>query len=50
LMERIKNLKTIPGIGVITALTWALEMDDVSRFRSIVREVSWELQLNRRDT
>jgi transposase len=41
LMERIKNLKTIPGIGVITALTWALEMDDVSRFHSVKQAISY---------
>jgi transposase IS116/IS110/IS902 family protein len=41
LLERIKNLKTIPGIGVITALTWALEMDDVSRFRSVKQAISY---------
>src|SRR5213075_1939948 len=26
LAERIKNLRTVPGVGSITALTWALEM------------------------
>jgi transposase len=41
LVERIKNLKTIPGVGVITALTWALEMDDVSRFRSLKQAISY---------
>ena len=41
LTERIKNLETIPGIGVITALTWALEMDDVSRFRSVKQAISY---------
>jgi transposase len=41
LMERILNLKTIPGIGVITALTWALEMDDVSRFGSVKQAISY---------
>jgi transposase len=41
LVERIKNLKTVPGVGVITALTWALEMDDVSRFRSVKQAVSY---------
>ncbi len=41
LVERIKNLKTIPGVGVITALTWALEMDDVSRFRSVKQAISY---------
>ena len=40
LAERINNLKTIPGIGVITALTWALEMDDVSRFRSVNKRLA----------
>lgn len=41
LVERIKNLKTIPGVGVITALTWALEMDDISRFRSVKQAISY---------
>jgi transposase len=41
LVEMIKNLKTIPGVGVITALTWALEMDDVSRFRSLKQAISY---------
>jgi transposase len=41
LVERIQNLKTIPGIGVITALTWVLEMDDVSRFRSVKQAISY---------
>ena len=41
LVERIKNLKTVPGVGVITALTWALEMDDVARFRSVKRAISY---------
>ena len=35
LAERIKRLRTVPGVGPITALTWALEIGDVSRFRSI---------------
>ncbi len=41
LAERINNLKTIPGVGVITALTWALEMDDISRFRSVKQAISY---------
>src|SRR5438094_1764669 len=39
LAERIKRLRTVPGVGPITALTWALEMGEVSRFPSI-REAS----------
>src|SRR5713101_5591280 len=35
LAERLKRLRTIPGVGPITALTWALEIGDVSRFQSI---------------
>ncbi|HEY6766370.1 MAG TPA: transposase, partial [Candidatus Sulfotelmatobacter sp.] len=27
----IKRLRTVPGVGPITALTWALEIGDVSR-------------------
>jgi len=30
LAERIKRLRTVPGVGPITALTWALEMGDIS--------------------
>lgn len=41
LAERIKNLRTVPGAGPITALTWALEIGDVSRFRSIKQAVSY---------
>jgi len=33
LAERLKRLRTIPGVGPITALTWALEIGDVSRFQ-----------------
>ena len=35
LAERIQRLRTVPGLGPITALTWALEIGDVSRFRSL---------------
>jgi Transposase IS116/IS110/IS902 family len=35
LAERLKNLRTVPGVGPITALTWALEIGDVFRFRSV---------------
>src|SRR5213080_2268252 len=34
LAERVKNLRTVPGVGPITALTWAVEIGDVSRFPS----------------
>ena len=38
--ERIKRLRTVPGVGPITALTWALEVGDVTRFRSIKQAIS----------
>jgi transposase len=41
LAERIKNLRTVPGVGPITALTWALEMGDVARFRSTKQAISY---------
>src|SRR5689334_2330529 len=41
LSERLKNLRTVPGVGPITALTWALEIGDVSRFRSIKQAISY---------
>jgi transposase len=41
LAERIRHLRTVPGVGPITALTWALEMGDVSRFPSIREAISY---------
>src|SRR5579863_3130738 len=41
LAERLQRLKTVPGVGPITALTWALEIGDVSRFRSIKQAISY---------
>src|SRR6478672_2392581 len=41
LAERIKRLRTVPGVGPITALTWALEMGEVSRFSSIRQAISY---------
>jgi transposase len=41
LAERVKRLKTIPGVGPITALTWALEIGDVSRFHSVKQAISY---------
>jgi len=40
LKERIKLLKTIPGAGPVTALTWALEIGDVARFRTLKQAIS----------
>lgn len=41
LNERIERLMTIPGVGVILALTWALEIGDVSRFRTTKAAISY---------
>jgi transposase len=41
LAERVERLRSIPGIGPITALTWALEMGEVERFSSIQKAVSY---------
>ena len=41
LKERIRRLRTVPGVGPITALNWALEMGDISRFRTIKQAVSY---------
>jgi hypothetical protein len=41
LADRIKRLRTIPGVGPITALTWALEIGDVSRFQSVKQAISY---------
>jgi transposase len=41
LKERVKLLKTIPGVGPITALTWALEIGDAARFRSLKQAISY---------
>src|SRR5215467_11318364 len=41
LVDRIKRLRTVPGVGPITALTWALEIGDVSRFRTIKQAISY---------
>ena len=34
-------MQTIPGVGVVTALTWAVEIVDPQRFPSIGRAVSY---------
>ena len=41
LEERVERLMSIPGVGEITALTWALEIDDPHRFRNIKKAVSY---------
>jgi Transposase IS116/IS110/IS902 family len=41
LMERLKRLRTVPGVGPITALTWVLEIGDVTRFRLIKQAISY---------
>ena len=35
LLERVERLMTMPAVGPITALTWAIEVGDVQRFSSI---------------
>lgn len=41
LVERVDRLMTIPAVGPITALTWALEVGDVQRFSSIKKAISY---------
>jgi transposase len=41
LTDRIARLMTVPGVGVILALTWALEMGDVSRFSCAKAAISY---------
>jgi transposase len=41
LMQRVKLLQSIRGIGDVTSLTWALEVGDPRRFSSIGNAVSY---------
>jgi len=41
LLERVERLMSIPAVGPITALTWALEIGDVQCFSSIKKAVSY---------
>ena len=41
LAERLQRLKTVPGVGPITALSWALEIGDVARLRSGKQAISY---------
>lgn len=39
--DRVKLLRSIKGVGEVTALTWVLEVGDPDRFRSIRHAVSY---------
>jgi transposase len=41
LAERVARLRTIPGVGQITALTWALEVGEPQRFATVGQAVSY---------
>lgn len=41
LRARVERLRTIPGVGVVLALSWALEVGEPSRFDSIQKAVSY---------
>jgi transposase len=41
LEQRVALLMTIPGVGVMTALTWALEIGELTRFRTLDQLVSY---------
>jgi transposase len=41
LVERVERLMSIPAVGPVTALTWALEVGDVRRFSSIKKAISY---------
>jgi transposase len=41
LKARVERLLTIPGVGPVTALTWVLEIGEVSRFSSVKDAVSY---------
>jgi transposase len=40
-MERVERLMTIPAVGPMAALTWALEIGDEQRFPSIKKAISY---------
>ncbi len=39
--ERVERLMSIPGVGELTALTWVLEIGEVSRFSSSRQAISY---------
>jgi transposase len=41
LATRVERLESIPGVGRVLALTWALEIGEVSRFSSVKKAVSY---------
>lgn len=41
LAARVERLASIPGVGRVVALTWALEIGDISRFASVKKAVSY---------
>src|SRR6267143_2590887 len=41
LADRVQRLRTVPGVGPITALAWALEIGEVARLRSIRQAISY---------
>jgi transposase len=41
LEARVRRLMTIPGVGPITALTWALETGEITRFQNYKQAVSY---------
>jgi transposase len=41
LRDRLRRLRTVPGVGSITALTWALEVGDYTRFSSNKQAISY---------
>lgn len=41
LASRVERLETIPGVGRVLALTWALEIGEISRFSSVKKAVSY---------
>ena len=40
-LERVLRLQTIPGVGEILALSWALEVGEVKRIPSIGQAASY---------
>jgi transposase len=41
LAQRVQRLMSIPGVGPVTAITWALEIGEVERFRGSKQAVSY---------
>lgn len=41
LAARVQRLMTIPGVGQVLSLTWALEMGDITRFPSLKDAISY---------